>query len=164
MPVTVVATATVMALDLLAPTGVAVGMLYAPCVFLTIFARKAYVTAWTAGVCSGLVVVGYWLSPAIAVSWWLPVANRTMALLVIWITVVLIRAHLRSTRRVARLEKMLTMCAWTKQVRLDGRWVPIEEFLTRLLDVKISHGMTPEVARKLAEEGDALLDEKEKED
>lgn len=46
-------------------------------------------------------------------------------------------------------ERILTLCAWSKRVRSGDRWASIEEFLTTHLNVKISHGISPQSAAKL---------------
>jgi hypothetical protein len=47
-------------------------------------------------------------------------------------------------RRLNRARPILTMSAYSKQVRVNGRWVPIEEYLREELGIEISHGMTEE--------------------
>jgi hypothetical protein len=47
-------------------------------------------------------------------------------------------------RRLHRARPILTMSAYSKQVRVNGRWVPIEEYLRDELGIEISHGMTEE--------------------
>jgi PAS domain S-box-containing protein len=37
----------------------------------------------------------------------------------------------------------LTLCPWTKRVWLDDKWISIENFLERKLNVRIQHGMSP---------------------
>lgn len=45
--------------------------------------------------------------------------------------------------RVRELEAgIVTMCAWTRTIRMDGRWVPVEEFLLDRLGVRVSHGIS----------------------
>lgn len=45
----------------------------------------------------------------------------------------------------------LSVCAWTNQVRLGTDWVPLEEYLRRKFGLKISHGISPEAHRLMAE-------------
>jgi hypothetical protein len=54
-------------------------------------------------------------------------------------------AELEKARREIRsLKKMVTMCAWTGKVKLDGRWVRVEEFLNKKYGVEVSHGISEE--------------------
>jgi PAS domain S-box-containing protein len=49
-------------------------------------------------------------------------------------------------KAVAEIEKLrgglLKICAWTKQIEIDGRWVPIDEFLRDFLQLRLSHGIS----------------------
>ena len=42
---------------------------------------------------------------------------------------------------------LLKVCAWTKRIEVDGRWIPIDEFLSRYLHLKLTHGMSDEAVR-----------------
>jgi PAS domain S-box-containing protein len=37
-------------------------------------------------------------------------------------------------------ERLLKICTWTKRIYVDGKWIPIDEFLTRNLHLKLTHG------------------------
>ena len=59
-------------------------------------------------------------------------------------------------QKVQLLEKsIVTMCAWTRRVKMDGRWVTVEEFLERKLGVRVSHGISEDAYEKLKEEFEA---------
>lgn len=47
---------------------------------------------------------------------------------------------------------LLKICAWTKRVEIDGRWIPVDEFLSDRLHLKLSHGMSVEGARLFQKE------------
>lgn len=49
-------------------------------------------------------------------------------------------------RRLQELETFITICAWTKRVKYEGRWVPFEEFLEKRFRLKLSHGISEEAA------------------
>ena len=50
-----------------------------------------------------------------------------------------------SMREVRKLQGGLqVVCAWTKRINLEGRWVTLDEFLTDKLNVQVSHGISPE--------------------
>ena len=52
---------------------------------------------------------------------------------------------LKSTSRMKSLENMLTICAYTKKINFpDEGWQTIEEFMTRHLGIKVSHGVSPD--------------------
>lgn len=46
-------------------------------------------------------------------------------------------------------EGLLTICAWTKKVQIDGKWVPVEHFLKENLGIQTSHGISEEALKKL---------------
>jgi len=51
----------------------------------------------------------------------------------------------RSTEETRRLQGQLqVVCAWTKRINLEGRWVALDEFLTNKLNTKITYGVSPE--------------------
>jgi phosphoserine phosphatase RsbU/P len=48
-----------------------------------------------------------------------------------------------SLDHVARLEHaMLKICAWTKQVNVEGKWITIEEYLSHYLGLVLTHGVS----------------------
>lgn len=47
------------------------------------------------------------------------------------------------------LEKLVTVCAWSRKIKVDGRWVTFEEYLVENLGLRITHGIDPEAARTL---------------
>ncbi len=50
----------------------------------------------------------------------------------------------RSTQEVRNLQNQLqVVCAWTKQIKVDGKWIPLDKFLATKLQMKISHGISP---------------------
>lgn len=55
-------------------------------------------------------------------------------------------------KEVQNLDQILTVCAWTKKIRLDGEWYTFEEFLEKKLGLTITHGIHPEMARQLKTE------------
>ncbi len=52
----------------------------------------------------------------------------------------------------AKPEEIVTICPWTKKVRSGQTWVPLEEFLSERLRLKVSHGMSDEAAEKMINE------------
>lgn len=51
-------------------------------------------------------------------------------------------------------DRLLTVCAWTKQIRVGGEWLSFEDFIEAKLGLRISHGMHPDIATQLLEDGD----------
>jgi len=55
----------------------------------------------------------------------------------------------QGAERSTDLEKLVTVCAWSRKIKVDGSWVTFEEFLVDKLGVRITHGIDPEAARQL---------------
>jgi PAS domain S-box-containing protein len=51
----------------------------------------------------------------------------------------------RSNSEITNLRsKLLTICAWTKRVRCNDQWMPVDEFLVKELGLQLTHGMSTE--------------------
>jgi PAS domain S-box-containing protein len=60
---------------------------------------------------------------------------------------------LAAAAEIKRLRQgLLKVCAWTKRIEVDGRWIPIDEFLSRYLHLKLTHGMSDEAVRLFGRE------------
>ena len=56
----------------------------------------------------------------------------------------------RSTEEARKLQGQLqVVCAWTKRINVEGRWVALDEFLTNTLNTKISYGVSPEAMQEV---------------
>lgn len=45
--------------------------------------------------------------------------------------------------------QFVTICAWSKRIKVDDvQWVSFEDFLTHYLGLQVTHGMSPEVAKR----------------
>ena len=56
----------------------------------------------------------------------------------------------RSSAEVRKLQSQLqVVCAWTKRIRVDGKWLSLEEFLASKLNVHVSHGISPEAFEEI---------------
>jgi PAS domain S-box-containing protein len=45
---------------------------------------------------------------------------------------------------------VLTVCAWSKRVRYEGEWVPLEQYLMLAHTLFVSHGISPEAFAEAA--------------
>jgi CHASE3 domain sensor protein len=54
--------------------------------------------------------------------------------------------------RLEKLQQVVTICAWTGQVKYEGRWVRLDEYLERRFGLSVSHGLSREAADKMAAE------------
>lgn len=55
----------------------------------------------------------------------------------------------QGAERATELERLVTVCAWSRKIQVDGKWVTFEEFLVDTLGVRITHGIDPESAQRL---------------
>lgn len=158
----VVAAIAIFVVGLHVPAGVADGTFYIIPILLALRSDPRKFTLLMAVLCTIAVICGYLLLPGDQVADWLRWANRGVSILVIWIAALLGYLLFHARRRQRRLEQILTMCAWTKKVKVEGEWMTIEEFLTKYYHLNITHGITEEAAKKLAEEAHLLLEEDER--
>lgn len=47
------------------------------------------------------------------------------------------------------LTRFITLCAWSRKIRVEGEWMSFEEFLSGKLGVLVTHGIDPEAAQQL---------------
>jgi hypothetical protein len=56
----------------------------------------------------------------------------------------------RSTGEARKLQNQLqVVCAWTKRINIEGKWVALDEFLTNTLNTKITYGVSPEAMQEV---------------
>ena len=56
----------------------------------------------------------------------------------------------RAAEEVRRLQgQMQVVCAWTKRINVEGRWVALDEFLTDQLNAKVTYGVSPEAMQEV---------------
>jgi hypothetical protein len=56
----------------------------------------------------------------------------------------------RSAEEVRRLQGQIqVVCAWTKRINVEGRWVALDEFLTDQLNAKVTYGVSPEAMQEV---------------
>jgi CHASE3 domain sensor protein len=61
-------------------------------------------------------------------------------------------------RRMHELETMITVCAWTHRVKYQGEWLSFEEYLRRRFDLRFTHGISEDAAKKLEMEAIELVE------
>lgn len=55
-------------------------------------------------------------------------------------------------RRMRDLEGLITVCAWTRRVEWQGRWISFEEYLARRFNIRCTHGISDEAAERMRDE------------
>lgn len=56
-------------------------------------------------------------------------------------------------QRVIRLQKIATVCAWSKTIRDNDEWISFEVYLQRKFGMAITHGISHEMADRLLKQG-----------
>lgn len=148
-------------LDLFTPRGISVAALYVIPIILVQRARSMMFTMITAVVCAGLASLGIVLAPDIGEPSYVVLSDYTIMLVTLTAAAAI---GIIANRRAAQLQtmsKLLTMCAWTKKVKVQGEWIPIEDYLMKHLGVTITHGMTEESARQFLADAGIELEKEE---
>ena len=52
-------------------------------------------------------------------------------------------------RRLRKSDGLVTVCAWTRRVKWQGRWMTLEEYLTQCFNLHCTHGICDEAAAKM---------------
>ena len=65
----------------------------------------------------------------------------------------------RSTEELQRLQDhMQVVCAWTKRINVEGKWVPLDEFLRDKLKAQISFGVSPEAMQQILQDANTPIE------
>jgi hypothetical protein len=51
--------------------------------------------------------------------------------------------------RLERLQRVVTICAWTGLVKYEGQWIRMDEYLQRRFSLTVSHGLSREASAKI---------------
>lgn len=58
--------------------------------------------------------------------------------------------------RLEKLQQFVTVCAWTGQVKFQGQWLRLDQFLERQFGISVSHSLSQEAAEKMMREIEVL--------
>ena len=58
--------------------------------------------------------------------------------------------------RLEKLQEFVTVCAWTGQVKFQGQWLRLDEYLKRQFGISVSHSLSQEAAEKMMHEIEEL--------
>lgn len=61
-------------------------------------------------------------------------------------------AIVATVSRLEHLRQIVTVCAWTGQVKDGSEWIRLEDYLKKRFGVAVSHGLSKEAAHKMAAE------------
>jgi CHASE3 domain sensor protein len=54
--------------------------------------------------------------------------------------------------RIARLRSFVTVCAWSRTIQYEGKWITFEEYMHRRFGFRITHGINPDEAERLMDQ------------
>ena len=58
--------------------------------------------------------------------------------------------------RLEKLQQFVTICAWTGQVKFQGQWLRLDQYLERQFGISVSHTLSQEAAKKMMQEIEEL--------
>jgi hypothetical protein len=77
---------------------------------------------------------------------WRESVMETILVLVVWVSVHVVTKKLLA--RLYYLEGFLRICAWCRKVAHGDEWLPLEEYFERGFNIRTSHGMCSDCAKK----------------
>jgi len=84
------------------------------------------------------------------------VSNQVMSLtLIVGVAMALIMVVV-ILLRLEKLQEFVTVCAWTGQVKFQGQWLRLDEYLKKQFGISVSHSLSQDAAEKMMREIEAL--------
>jgi CHASE3 domain sensor protein len=80
------------------------------------------------------------------------VSSQVMSLVLIAAVAVALVFVVVILMRLEKLQQFVTVCAWTGQVKHQGKWLRLDQFLERQLGISVSHSLSEEAAEKMMQE------------
>jgi CHASE3 domain sensor protein len=80
------------------------------------------------------------------------VANQIMSVLLIGGVAMALIMVVVILLRLEKLQEFVTVCAWTGQVKFQGRWLRLDEYLKNQFGISVSHSLSQEAADKMMRE------------
>ncbi len=95
----------------------------------------------------GVILPYHWLGSWFGPGTWDEAALESVAIALVGFSVIAYTSCLLS--KLHYLESLLRVCAWCRKLELNGKWVPMEEFLDKAGDIKCSHGICIDCASRM---------------
>ncbi len=84
------------------------------------------------------------------------VSSQVMALVLIVAVAVALTFVMMILFRLEKLQQFVTVCAWTGQVKHQGEWLRLDEYLRKQFGISVSHSLSKEAADKMRREIEEL--------
>jgi CHASE3 domain sensor protein len=81
--------------------------------------------------------------------------DQTVSLVLVGVTAIALIAIVAILIRLEKLRQIVTVCAWTGQVKHEGEWIPLDKYLQLRFGLFVSHGLSDEAAEKMRQEIEA---------
>jgi CHASE3 domain sensor protein len=78
--------------------------------------------------------------------------DQTASLVLVGVTALALIAIITILIRLEKLRQIVTVCAWTGQVRHEGQWIRLDQYLKQRFGLSVSHGLSAEAAEKMKRE------------
>lgn len=78
--------------------------------------------------------------------------EQSVAVVLVGVTAITLIAGFIMVLRYERLHRIVTLCAWTGQIKDGEQWVRMEDFLKERFGLAVSHGVSREAAEKVISE------------
>jgi hypothetical protein len=142
-------TVTGLVLDLLTPTIMVPAVLYVSAMAACLWLPSARHIVVAAAAVSVLTVLGFLYSKPYDVPPWIPLLNRSLALIAIWVTAALVVQYKRAQRNIQVLRGLLPICSSCKNIRgSKGEWNSVEDYLEVLSEAVFTHSLCPRCVEK----------------
>jgi CHASE3 domain sensor protein len=80
------------------------------------------------------------------------ISGQIMSLVMIAAVAVALIFVLFILLRLEKLQQFVTVCAWTGQVKHQGQWLRLDQYLERQFGISVSHSLSKEAAEKMMHE------------
>jgi CHASE3 domain sensor protein len=80
------------------------------------------------------------------------ISSQVMALVLIAAVAVALIFVVMILFRLEKLQQFVTVCAWTGQVKYQGEWLRLDEYLQKQFGISVSHSLSKEAADKMMRE------------
>jgi CHASE3 domain sensor protein len=80
------------------------------------------------------------------------ISGQVMSLVLIVAVAVALILVVVILMRLEKLQQFVTVCAWTGQVRFQGQWLRLDQYLERQFGISVSHSLSQEAAQKMMHE------------
>ena len=74
--------------------------------------------------------------------------HRNLLFAVVVINVLFLAGAGLCAAQIGKIYSLVTICAWSKRVNYEGKWVPLEEFMWKRFGTRITHGISQEEYEK----------------